>query len=181
MDLVHCTLLALHVLAGAVGLALGPFVVRAGWRGHRARGRSARDVRRAHVRLGWPYAWTTATLCGTAVALVALDPALWGFLLIAGGTSAAVLVAIVARRRHRPGWEQMHVRAACGSYVAFPTALSVQVLPPWGWVAVVVVGSVWTARQTAAAARTTTAGLVPATVPFTATASRYAVSKAWHR
>ena len=140
----HDLLLVAHVLAGAVGLVAAPVAAL------------ARSRRRLHVRAGWAYQACCAVLCGTALALVALDPSLWPFALLAVPTQAAAAGAVVVRRQRRPGWRALHVQLALGSYVSFVTALVVQAAGGWWWVLPVVVGStvvgVVTARVAAATA-----------------------------
>ena len=139
----HELLISAHVAAGTVGLVAAPVAGLARRRG------------RLHVRAGWAYQVCCAVLCLTALALVALDPSLWAFALIAVPTQAAAAGAVVVRRRRRPGWRPVHVQLALGSYVSFVTALVVQAAGGWWWVLPVAVGStvvaVVTARVAAAA------------------------------
>ena len=109
----HDAVLVLHVAAGAVGLLAGPV---AG---------VARKTRGLHTVAGWTYQGCVALLTATTVVLVALDPALWPFLLIAVPTQAAAVAAVVVRRRRRRGWLPLHVQCVLGSYVSFVTAFAV--------------------------------------------------------
>ena len=122
-------LIVLHVAAGGLGLLAGPFAMampKGG--GH-------------HPLAGWAYQACCLVLCATALLLVALDPALWGFAVIAVLTEAAAVGAVLVRRRRRPGWLPMHVQLALGSYVSFVTAFVVQTAGGLWWVLPVVVGS----------------------------------------
>lgn len=141
----HELLIVAHIVAGTVGLAAGPV---AGL---------ARKQRGLHTVAGWIYQACCAVLCTSALALVALQPALWGFAVIAVATQAAAAGSVVVRRRRRPGWVPVHVQLALGSYVSFVTALVVQSAVGLWWVVPVVVGStvvsVVTARVTVATRR----------------------------
>ena len=133
----HELLIAVHVVAGTVGLAVGPL---AGL---------VRKQRGLHTAAGWAYQVSCAALCLSALALVALSPRLWPFALIAVPTQAAAAGAVVVRRRRRSGWRPLHVQLALGSYVSFVTALVVQVAGGWWWVVPVAVGSTVVAVVTA--------------------------------
>ena len=122
-------LLATHIAAGAAGLLIGPAAMAAALQDRR----DTPPVR--------AYRATVTALSATAAALVALNPELWPFLLLALGTEAAVLKArTVGRVDH-------HVRLVCGSYVSLVTALLVV---SWGsvvaWVLPTVVGTVLVER-----------------------------------
>jgi hypothetical protein len=125
----HELLIFAHVAAGTVGLAAGPL---AGF---------VRKQRGLHTVAGWAYQACCAVLCTSALALVAIDPALWPFALIAVPTQLAAAFAVVVRRRRRPGWVPLHVQLALGSYVSFVTALVVQLAGGFWWVVPVAVGS----------------------------------------
>ncbi len=123
-------LLALHVASGVAGLLAGPAAMAA----------SRRDERRSPAERAYLAAVTVLT--ATAAALVALRPdELWPFLLLAGGTEAAVIAA-----RHVTSLPA-HVRLVCGSYVSLVTALLVV---SWGsvlaWILPTVVGTVLVER-----------------------------------
>lgn len=125
----HDLLILAHVAAGAVGLATGPL---AGY---------ARKRRGLHTVAGWAYQACCFVLCTSTLALVALEPALWPFVLIAVPTQLAAAGAVVVRRRRRPGWLPLHVQLALGSYVSFVTAFVVQTAGGVWWVVPVVLGS----------------------------------------
>ena len=143
-------LILAHVAAGAVGLLAGPV---AGL---------ARKRRGLHTTAGWTYQVCCAVLCLSALALVALDPGLWPFALIAVPTELAAAGAVVVRRRRRPGWLPMHVQLVLGSYVSFVTAFVVQTAGGFWWVVPVVAGSaaisVVMARLTTTARRPVVSG-----------------------
>jgi uncharacterized membrane protein YeaQ/YmgE (transglycosylase-associated protein family) len=137
--------LALHVGAGAVGLVAGP----AAWTARR---------RHRHTRAGWLYQGCVAVLCSSTLMLVAADPALWPFALIAVGTQAAAVAGVVVRRRRRPGWLPQHVQLVLGSYVSFVTAFAVQTFGGlWAWVVPSAVGGTAVAVVTARVAQRTAA------------------------
>jgi hypothetical protein len=118
-------LLVAHVAAGVAGLLIGPAAMAA----------SLRD--RRHPVAATAYLSAVTVLTVTAGGLVALDPALWPFLILAAGTESAVLLARSAQPIDR------HVRLVCGSYVSLVTALLVV---SWGsilaWVLPTVIGTV---------------------------------------
>lgn len=132
--MLHTTLISVHVAAGGVGLLAGPLAMR------------ARKGGRWHVPVGWTYQVCCGALCGTALALVALDPTLWGFGLIAVATEAAAVGAVVVRRRQRPGWLPLHANLALSSYVSFVTAFVVQTAGGFWWVLPVAIGTVAVSR-----------------------------------
>ncbi len=86
----HDLLILAHIVAGTVGLAAGPV---AGL---------ARKQQGLHTVAGWTYQICCAVLCTSALALVAMQPALWGFAVIAVLTEAAAVGAVVVRRRRVP-------------------------------------------------------------------------------
>ena len=127
--MLRTVLLVSHVAAGVAGLLLGPAAMAASLR-------DRRDVVSASAYLA-----AVTVLTATAAGLVALNPALWPFLLLAAGTEAAVLLARTAQPLDR------HVRLVCGSYVSLVTALLVV---SWGsilaWVLPTVIGTVLVER-----------------------------------
>ena len=122
-------LLALHIAAGGAGLLIGPAAIAAALR-------DQRDTLPVRAYVG-----AVTVLTASAAGLVALNPALWPFLLLAAGTEAAVLLARTAYPLDR------HVRLACGSYVSLVTALLVV---SWAsilaWVLPTVVGTMLVER-----------------------------------
>ncbi len=128
--MLHTALLTVHVAAGGAGLLAGPIAMR------------ARKGGRWHVPAGWSYQACCGALCATALGLVALDPTLWGFGLIAVATEAAAVGAVLVRRRRRPGWLPLHANLALSSYVSFVTAFVVQTAGGFWWVLPVAVGTV---------------------------------------
>jgi hypothetical protein len=125
------TLLAVHIAAGAAGLLVGPAAMAAALRDRR------------HTPASRAYVLSVTVLTGTAAGLVALNPTLWPFLLLAAGTEVAVVMARTAQPLDR------HVRLVCGSYVSLVTAL---VVVSWGsvlaWVLPTVIGTVLVERAT---------------------------------
>ena len=110
----HDSLLALHVIAGSLGLILGPVAVWAGTQGELEGG------------AGSAYHWSVLAVCLTACGLVALDfRALWWLLLLAGLSYALALLGFLAPRRRWRGWVRAYARGQGGSYVALVTALLV--------------------------------------------------------
>jgi hypothetical protein len=136
--------LAIHVASGVTGLIIGPLAMRAPKR----RGR--------HTRLGAIYQVVTATLCSSAIVLVAFHPAVWPLAVIATATEAAALGGRRVRRRAKPGWLPTHVSLMCGSYVSFVTAFLVvnfrgSIIP---WIVPTIVATPLIARASARAATT---------------------------
>lgn len=144
----HSVLIVLHVAAGALGLLAGPLALVAAERAGR------------HPAAGWVYQACCLVLCTTALLLVALDPALWGFAVIAVLTEGAAAGAVLVRRRRRPGWVPRHVRLALGSYVSFVTAFVVQSAGGLWWVVPTVVGSTLVGVVTARVAASESRGAV---------------------
>lgn len=134
--MLHTVLIVAHVPAGTVGLLAGPVAM------------AARKAPGLHTAAGWTYQGCTAVLCASALALVALDPSLWGFALIAVPTQAAAAGAVVVRRRRRRGWLVLHVQLVLASYVSFVTALVVQTAGGLWWVVPTVVGSLGVSAAT---------------------------------
>lgn len=104
-------LLALHVIAGSLGLILGPVAIWASRRGELAGG--------AHSA----YHCSVLAVCVTASGLVALDfRGLWWLLLLAGLSYALALLGFLAPRRRWCGWVGAYARGQGGSYIALVTA-----------------------------------------------------------
>ena len=125
-------LLSVHILAGTLGLLLGPVAMRLpkrpGW----------------HPRVGLAYQAATALLCLSAFGLVIERPGLWWLGVIAAATWAAALGGWWVRRRRIRGWLLWHINLMCGSYISFVTAFLVVNLgfgSIAAWVAPTIVGS----------------------------------------
>jgi hypothetical protein len=105
--------LVLHITAGVAGVLLGPAVLYCA-----AAGRV--------TRLASAYHASVLLVCVSAVALSALDFAnLWWFLLVAAGSYAFALRALIADRQRRPGWLPRYIRGQGGAYIALWTAIVV--------------------------------------------------------
>jgi hypothetical protein len=143
-------LIVAHVAAGALGLLAGPLAMAATHRGAR------------HRAAGWAYQACCLVLCTSALLLVARDPGLWGFAVIAVLTQLAAAGAVLVRRLRRPGWLPLHVQLALGSYVSFVTAFVVQTAGGLWWVLPVAVGSAATSVVTARVAASTGRTAAPA-------------------
>lgn len=132
-DIAHDVLLAAHVAAGCVGLAVGAWVI---WR---SRDRPVTDARAA------VYHWSVAAVALTSVALVALDwPTLWWLVLVAAISYGLAAVGRLASRRRRTGWQYAYVHGQGGSYIALVTALLVVSLTVDGPIDGDAAVSVWT-------------------------------------
>ena len=128
---VHTALLVPHVVAGVLGLLLGPLVMALPKRRDR------------HGLAGRVYVPVTVVMTTTALGLFALDPGrLWGLATIAAATLVTALAgASLARRRPR-GWLPAHIRLMSASYLSFVTAfLLTQWSSPLAWVLPTVVGT----------------------------------------
>ncbi len=124
--------LAVHVAAGAGGLAIGPIAIRDAARG--APGGRAGDA----------YHWLVALVCLSAVALAVGDPSrLWFFAPIAAASYGFALRAYLAARRRHRNWRQAQVRGYGGAYIALVTALIVVSFAglPALWVAPTAIGA----------------------------------------
>lgn len=110
----HTFVLVVHVVAGTVGLVVGPIAMRAAKR------------RGLHTRAGSAFHWWMLTVGVSAVALAAFDPAgLWWFVPIAAGSYGSAAVGRWAARARPRRWLPLHVRGMGGSYIALVTALAV--------------------------------------------------------
>lgn len=149
----HSFFLVPHIIAGSVGLLLGPLAML------------MPKTSRWHPRLGTAYQITVAVLALSAVGLVVLAPArLWVLGLIAVATEAAAVAGLLLRRRGAPGWLPAHVRLMCGSYLSFLTAfLVVNWSSPLAWVLPTLIGTPLIAQAAGRAAGRTT-DRQPATV-----------------
>lgn len=133
-------ILALHIVAGVLGLVLGPIAMQAAKRPGR------------HTRVGEAYHWVMLTVCLSAATLAVLDwSRLWWFLPIAAGSYAFALVGYLAAKRRWPGWLSTHISGQGGSYIAMVTAVLVVnwssltgtrgFASPWPWILPTLVGS----------------------------------------
>lgn len=128
--ILHTAVLTVHVVAGSLGLLLGPFAVArpdpTGWA----------------ARLGLSYQACVAVLCATAVALAVWAPALEWLAPVAAATEVAALGGWLLGRRRRPGWRAWQLRLTGGSYIALLTATVVVSVPsPYVWALPTLVGT----------------------------------------
>jgi hypothetical protein len=109
----HTVALIVHIAAGVAGVLLGPTVLYAAavWR---------------VTRFAGAYHASVLLVCVSAVVLSILDFAdLWWFMLVAAGSYAFALRALIAARRRRPGWLPRYIRGQGGAYIALWTAIVV--------------------------------------------------------
>lgn len=130
MDL-HAALLVPHVVAGGLGLLLGPVVMALPKRRDR------------HGAAGRVYVPVTVVMTTTALGLFALDPGrLWGLATIAVATLVTALAGASLARRRPPGWVPAHIRLMGASYLSFVTAfLLTQWDSPLAWILPTAVGT----------------------------------------
>ena len=108
-------LLALHITAGSLGLALGPAAL---WR---SRGGPA-----AASGIGGAYLFSVLAVSLTALGLIALDWSdLWWLAILAAFSSSLAVAAFLASRLRFRGWERACAHGEGGSYIALVTALLV--------------------------------------------------------
>lgn len=122
--LVHTALLLVHIVAGMIGLLLGPFAMYQG----------ARRLIAGQLSTGpasGVYRGVVLLVCLSAVALI-IDsrPELWWLVPLSALTyGLAVLARVSAQRRHRfRGWLHGYVHGQGGSYIALVTAFVVVAL-----------------------------------------------------
>lgn len=107
----HDVLLVAHVLAGTLGLLLGPAALLA-----------PRTVR---ASLAGAYQVAVTAVAVTAVGLVAIAPDLWWLLPVAAATQAGAFVGSRVHRWDWTGWPTWQAHLLGGSYVALVTGLAV--------------------------------------------------------
>jgi uncharacterized membrane protein len=152
-DTLHTLVLAVHVISGSLGLALGPAVMLLPKR------------RGLHTRLGKVYQWATAGLCVSALGLVALHTKVWGLAIIAAATEITALGGLLVARRRRGNWVPLHLSLMCGSYISFVTAFFVVNLGRafWpAWIVPTIIGSPLIARAAGRVRTAPHASTVPA-------------------
>jgi len=116
---VRTLVLVPHVVAGGVGLVIGPFAVL----------RVRRTVAQAHLELGYQLA--VGVLCATAIGLTFFEPGLWWLAVVAPPPAGAPRAGWVLARRRPPGWRSRQLKLLGGSYIAFLTGFLVVAT---GWV-----------------------------------------------
>lgn len=122
--MVHTALLLVHIVAGTIGLLLGPFAMYHGARRLTAGQRSTGPPSRV-------YRGVVLLVCVSAVALIIQGrPELWWLVPLSALTyGLAVLARVSAQRRHRfRGWLHGYVHGQGGSYIALVTAFVVVAL-----------------------------------------------------
>ena len=108
-------LLALHIAAGSLGLALGPAAL---WR---SRGGPA-----VAGDIGAAYLFSVLAVSLTALGLIALDwSELWWLTILAAFSSSLAILAFLAPRLRVRGWVRACAHGEGGSYIALVTALLV--------------------------------------------------------
>jgi hypothetical protein len=105
--------LLVHIAAGVAGILLGPLVLYFA---------AARRV----TRFADAYHASVLLVCVSAAVLAVLDFAsLWWFLLVAAGSYAFAVRAVIAARQRRPNWLPRYIRGQGGAYIALWTAVVV--------------------------------------------------------
>jgi hypothetical protein len=105
--------LLVHIAAGVAGILLGPLVLYFV---------AARGV----TRFADAYHASVLLVCVSAAVLAVLDFAsLWWFLLVATGSYAFAVRAVIAARQRRPNWLPRYIRGQGGAYIALWTAVVV--------------------------------------------------------
>ncbi|SEG89641.1 hypothetical protein SAMN05216223_120151 [Actinacidiphila yanglinensis] len=140
----HAVVLVIHVVAGSLGLLVGPAAMLAPKRAGR------------HPLLGRSYQVLTGALCLSAFGLVAYRPSLWWLGVIGALTWAAALAGWWVRRAAFRGWVVWHINLMCSSYISFVTAFLVVNLglgSPVAWILPTAVGTPLIARATVRALR----------------------------
>ena len=113
--MLHDVLLAFHIAAGSLGLALGPAAL---WR--------SRGVPALTGDIGAAYFFSLQAVSLTALGLVALDwSQLWWLTILAAFSSSLAVVAFLAPRLRFRAWERACAHGEGGSYIALVTALLV--------------------------------------------------------
>jgi hypothetical protein len=115
----HATLLNIHVVAGALGLVLGPPAMWLDTRSLRAGRGPAGGVSAA-------YPWTVLVVSLSAVVLVARYRAdLWWLVPVAAVSYGLAVAGRLAAARRVRGWTHGYVHGLGGSYIALVSALLV--------------------------------------------------------
>ena len=113
--MLHDILLAVHVAAGSLGLALGPLAL---WR--------SRGAPALVSGIGAAYLCSVLAVSVTALGLIALDWAgLWWLAILAAFSSGLAVLAFLAPRLRFRRWARACAHGEGGSYIALVTALLV--------------------------------------------------------
>ncbi|MDI2130735.1 hypothetical protein [Yinghuangia seranimata] len=140
----HTALLVAHIVAGSLGLALGPIAMLAPKKAGR------------HTRSGTAYQVCVAVLCLTSFGLAALNPDVWWLALVGAATWISAALGWWAARARPRHWLLVHINGMCSSYISFVTAFMVVQLGfgSWfAWIAPTAVGAPLIGRATAKWAR----------------------------
>jgi hypothetical protein len=106
--------LSLHIIAGTIGLVIGPI---SGF---------AKKRKGLHTRVGFAYLIAMSILCLSACALAILNwKQSWWFLFVAAFSFSFALKGYLAAKRRGPSWMRSHISGMLGSYIAMTTALLV--------------------------------------------------------
>jgi hypothetical protein len=105
--------LVLHIAAGVAGVLFGPPVLYFA---------AVRGI----TRFAGAYHASVLLVCVSAAVLAVLDFAgLWWFLLVAAGSYAFAVRAVIAARQRRLNWLGRYIRGQGGAYIALWTAIVV--------------------------------------------------------
>lgn len=135
----RAVVLVIHVVAGGLGLFVGPAAMLVAKRPGR------------HPVLGRTYQVLTGLLCLSSFGLVAYRPSLWWLGVIGAATWAAALAGWWVGRVAFRGWLVWHINLMCSSYISFVTAFLVVNLGLTSlvaWILPTVVGAPLIARAT---------------------------------
>lgn len=106
--------LALHIIAGTIGLVIGPISMYAPKR------------RGLHTKVGLVYFYLMAVVCISAIPLSILHwEKSWWFLFVAAFSFSFAWKGYLAVKLRGPDWVKNHISGMLGSYIAMSTALLV--------------------------------------------------------
>jgi len=106
--------LAMHIIAGTIGLVIGPIVMYAPKR------------KGLHTQAGTAYFFSMTTVCASALILAGLHwKKSWWFALVAAFSFQFALRGYLAARNRGQNWLPRHISGMLGSYIAMTTALLV--------------------------------------------------------
>lgn len=106
--------LTLHILAGTVGLIIGPIAMY------------SQKRKGLHTKAGLIYFYLMAFVCASATVLGVLHwETSWWLILVAAFSFSNAWFGYRASRVRGAGWKQTHISGMLGSYIAMTTALLV--------------------------------------------------------